>query len=622
MSRADYNTSRKKLTHHHFIRGNKQEITGENEVKIENSAGVPFKKIEVTGNTKVEIKNQALDYTEYLSTLENYTKGSVSGTYAIKLPEAWQGKELSYALKETTALSGVDLYLATSGDFSTANTLPLIENGTVTEQAVKDYTHLIFKGIVDEEIEDEEGNISTTPTDITTFWQGHTLIVTSAICPEFSATIKNANEEGTQLFVRSHNLINLKDGGGTRTDSDGNVFSWEIKDGIVTINGISNAFFVLSLDYKNYGVVSYEAGTYSYTTGYYRGENSINGGCDWKFSYSASEKQTGWTNATTRVIETNSFYKPFQIQHCQLYINANVQYNNRRYAPALFKGAYKSVDKLPPFEPYFKRVLEVPSTVELDGKTVDLPFTIYDRLLVDGARKKVIYEKRSGVKSFKGTESFSVGTFNNDLFAYKIELSRLGFKESTGSGYCSHFVPKPRSELEKRGDACFEYSSFGEGCVCFLYDTLGYSYSDMLLAKNDFRAWLGGQYEAGTPVTIVAQYKEAEEIDITSTDFGKALLNLCMEKGKNGYLCLKSDPTVTSLVCEYYSQEAEDKVVLTVSYKDASGTKIAEDDEYQVRKGSYYQISVPHIDGYIRTKTELFGTSDTDTTIDLIYMEE
>ena len=47
-----------------------------------------------------------------------------------------------------------------------------------------------------------------------------------------------------------------------------------------------------------------------------------------------------------------------------------------------------------------------------------------------------------------------------------------------------------------------------------------------------------------------------------------------------------------------------------------------EDKSYSVRRGAYYQISVPHIDGYTREMQEVFGKADADTTIDLIYTEE
>ena len=627
MNRLDYHRERKKVTKHHFIRGTKQGAEGKNEVKIENSAGVPFRKIEIKGNTVVEIKNQALEYSSYLSAIESYTTGGVSGTYAIKLPDGWQGKELTYKLEEKTPLSGVDLYLASGSAFLFSDTLPLIENGIVSEQKAKNYTHLIFKGIFDEEIENENGDILSVPTDITRFWQGHSLIVTSAVCPEFPAIIKSAGNKEGAIFVQSHNLIELKDGSFSETDSDGNVLSWEIKDGIVTVNGKWNKFRVLNLDYKNYNQAYYEAGEYTYTTAYYQGEGFAAGGlsCDWKFNCfdeaGTQTNTTGWTNTKTRTVETQTFAHRFRIQHIQVYINGNTEYTNLRYAPALFKGKVEAAN-MPQFEPYFNKKIPIPIEVEAEGKKAPLPLTIYDRLIVDGAGKRVIYEKRSGVWEFKGTEAFSVGTFNNDLFAYKIELSRLGFKESTGDGYSTHFIPKPRTEIANRGDACFDYSSFGEKNVCFLYDTLGYSYTDMLLAKNDFKAWLTAQYEAGTPVTIVVEYKEPEMIDITNTDFGKALLSLSLEQGKNGYLCLKSEPSITSLACEYYSCQDQSKVTLLVSYKDKNGTRLIEDKSYLVRKGAYYQISVPHIDGYTREMQEVFGKADTDTTIDLIYTEE
>lgn len=606
MNRLDYHRERKKVTKHHFIRGTKQGTEGENEVKIENSAGVPFRKIEIKGNTVVEIKNQALEYSSYLSAIESYTGGGVSGTYAIKLPDGWQDKELTYKLEENTPLSGVDLYLASGSAFLFSDTLPLIENGIVSEQKAKNYTHLIFKGIFDEEIENENGDILSVPTDITRFWQGHSLIVTSDVCPEFPANIKNANAKEATVSLYGENLF---DQGQLLTDTNFTIEKYNGFESYKLVGTKVNHTFpceipagklTVSLDLAHPETISnfsiafiYEDGTENYFL-------------EWNRAKNPEFVRLSRTRTTTKKIVKIQFrsYGPWS------------------FRPYYIKDIMVCVGEKQEYIPYFKAETVIPSSVTIDGKETLLPLTIYDRLIVDGAGKRVIYEKRSGVREFKGTEAFSVGTFNNDSFAYKIELSRLGFKESTGNGYSTHFIPKPSTEIANRGEACFEYSSFGEKNVCFLYGTLGYSYKDMLLAENDFKAWMATQYEAGTPVTVVVEYKEPEMIDITNTDFGKSLLSLCLEQGKNGYLCLKSEPNATSLVCEYYSCQDQSKITLLVSYKDKSGTKIKEDKSYFVRKGAYYQISVPHIDGYTREMQEVFGKADADTTIDLIYTEE
>ena len=110
-------------------------------------------------------------------------------------------------------------------------------------------------------------------------------------------------------------------------------------------------------------------------------------------------------------------------------------------------------------------------------------------------------------------------------------------------------------------------------------------------------------------------------IDITNTDFGKSLLSLSLEQGKNGYLCLKSEPSTTTLVCEYYSQENEDKVLLTVSYQNEAGDALMDDKTHNVRRGSKYQIVSPQIDGYEPSEKEVFGIADGDLTIILKYKE-
>lgn len=621
MNRLDYHRERKKVTKHHFIRGTKQGAEGKNEVKIENSAGVPFRKIEIKGNTVVEIKNQALEYSSYLSAIESYTEGGVSGTYAIKLPDGWQDKELTYKLEEKTPLSGVDLYLATSSDFSSARLLPLIENGALTTQATKGYTHLIFKGINLEEIEDEDGNILGVPSDIIAFWQGHSLIVTSDACPEFPATIKSASN-GIKIVVHSENLLNKEDFISSALREE-KIYTGYGNDCLntQTVQNIIKKGVTYTISYDVEGIEDLT------------NVESVSNGCGFMF-WDKNLKRSVWSRCNKypklkgEIIHYHyTFQVPTDFEGLRMLVyEYRLKINGVTSAKSCIIRNVQIVEgaeaEEKPFQPYFKEEIVLPSSVTIDGKETPLPLTIYDRLIVDGAGKRVIYEKRSGVREFKGTEAFSVGTFNNDSFAYKIELSRLGFKESTGNGYSTHFIPKPSTEIANRGDACFEYSSFGEKNVCFLYGTLGYSYKDMLLAENDFKAWLATQYEAGTPVTVVVEYKEPEMIDITNTDFGKSLLSLSLEQGKNGYLCLKSEPNITSLVCEYYSCQDQSKVTLLVSYKDKNGTRLIEDKSYPVRRGAYYQISVPHIDGYTREMQEVFGKADADTTIDLIYTEE
>lgn len=619
--RLDYHRDRKKVTKHHFIRGTKQCVEGENEVKIENSAGVPFRKIEIKGNTVTEIKNQALEYSSYLSAIESYTTGGVSGTYAIKLPDGWQGKELTYKLEENTPLSGVDLYLASGSAFLFSDTLPLIENGIVSEQKAKNYTHLIFKGIFDEEIENENGDILSVPTDITRFWQGHSLIVTSDVCPDFPVSFKNANANNVIISAHSENLLELKDGSGSKIDDDGNILSWEIKDGIVTVNGKSNAFTTIMLSYKEVVPHRYKAGVYTYTPYYYREEGQKISSCDWNFGEFAFSGTNG--------LGSKAFDGEFGFSYCALYISADYEYKDYKYSPALLKGEYKTLDDLPQYKKTFYQEIIMPENVDIDtgegtAKRVDLnmasismtdehgTYTATDYLTLERANgeDKVLYHQNVDKKTV---------TSDMNMTTYVTNGLRVFILRDTNAKRLNNPI-LANKYLGYRTVGFLKNKDYG-----ITTDAVYWGVSSSRITIRDTRFETLADFKADLDQNpLVIEYGLAEEIthDITNTDFGKALLNLFIQKGENGYLCLKSEPNATSLVCEYYSSQDQSRVTLLVSYKDKNGTKIKEDKSYPVRRGAYYQISVPHIDGYTGEMQEVFGKADADTTIDLIYTEE
>jgi hypothetical protein len=169
---------------------------------------------------------------------------------------------------------------------------------------------------------------------------------------EYKKNIRTMKADGNtfQQTYEGYQLLQLNDSSGSKTDSDGNVLSWEVKDGIVTVNGMSNVFTILSLDYRNFNTITYKAGTYTYTPFYYKNGNMA--GCDWKFKDVYYNTDIAGYTSNSKGVATKTFDHDFKLVHIQLYIEPNVQYDNYQYTPAILKGTYATLEDLPPYEQY------------------------------------------------------------------------------------------------------------------------------------------------------------------------------------------------------------------------------------------------------------------------------
>jgi hypothetical protein len=172
---------------------------------------------------------------------------------------------------------------------------------------------------------------------------------------EYKKNIRTMKADGNtfQQTYEGYQLLELKDSSGSKTDSEGNVLSWEVKDGIVTVNGMSNVFTTINVNYTKATNSKFKAGTYTYTPYYYKELGDIGmTGCDWQFGDKYfGNSITGFTSKT-KGLETKTFEHDWSFGYCALYINANTQYDNYQYAPAILKGTYATLVDLPPYEPY------------------------------------------------------------------------------------------------------------------------------------------------------------------------------------------------------------------------------------------------------------------------------
>lgn len=253
--------------------------------------------------------------------------------------------------------------------------------------------------------------------------------------------------------------------------------------------------------------------------------------------------------------------------------------------------------------------INLPTSVEINGKTIPLALSKYDKLIVDGIKKEVVYLQGGENVIFNGTENWVLNSFANSQTGKQYYMLYNAFPFSPAkNGVSTHFVNR---EWLFYNNESF-YIDIANNIV---FRTDG----DMTL--DEFKAFLEEQYNLGTPVMVLLERRVAIKYDLTSTALGQALLSLYLSKGENGTLELSSDVGITSIDVSYYSAIEEKTILLTIRYLNSAQEEIRASREHNVRKGSKYLIIAPHIDGYTRVSTEVYGVADEDTTIELLYKE-
>jgi hypothetical protein len=265
----------------------------------------------------------------------------------------------------------------------------------------------------------------------------------------------------------------------------------------------------------------------------------------------------------------------------------------------------------PVYEPYFRETVEIPTSIDVDGTSVPLLFSEYDKLTVDRVNNKVIYTEGSFTYSYTGNEKGSgMQIANGNGLNYQSFLEDVS-ENGTGGffdnvGYCSHFKKAGWNPLSA-------YGTYATRTYDVIFRTDGKQTLD------EFKAFLKEQYENGTPVTVVNKRQKAREHDITKTELGQALLSLATRQGTN-YLEIVGDHEPSALNVTYYSESEQDQVNLTIKYM-CGDREIKDPRVQEVRKGSKYLIVAPHIDGYTRISSEVYGVADENVEIELIYEE-
>ena len=252
-----------------------------------------------------------------------------------------------------------------------------------------------------------------------------------------------------------------------------------------------------------------------------------------------------------------------------------------------------------------------PTSIDVNGTSVSLLFSEYDKLTVDRLNNKVVYSQGSIIYFYTGDETGNrmqiVSGNGNNYRSFIESLGFWGVSCINDVGYCTHFKKASWSPLSA-------YGTYATRTNDVIFRT------DGVQTLDEFRAFLKEQYENGTPVTIVKQRQTSIEHDITKTELGQALLSLATRQGTN-YLEIVGDLEPSAINVTYYSESEQDQVNLTIKYM-CEDREIKDPRVQEIRKGSKYLIVAPHIDGYTRISSEVYGVADENTTIELIYKEE
>lgn len=253
--------------------------------------------------------------------------------------------------------------------------------------------------------------------------------------------ITNCGNNNIEVVARGVNLIGkFKNFTMSKTDSEGNILTWEMKDGIVTVNGMSNVFATLSLPFTRMDENPIiKAGTYTITPYFYREIGTIGvKGCDWNFQ-GGSASYTGNTG-----IKIITFDNDVKYSNCMLYISANVQYTDYKFTPAILEGEYNSLDALPPYEPYFNSTVSIPANVVLKSGANETLLElakigdIADTITIDRVNNEVKYTQRiCRVRPFEnvgGTLEYSA--YDSQYSADDIWEFTLNKYAQSGIGKC------------------------------------------------------------------------------------------------------------------------------------------------------------------------------------------
>lgn len=192
-----------------------------------------------------------------------------------------------------------------------------------------------------------------------------------------------------------------------------------------------------------------------------------------------------------------------------------------------FKNIMVNTGNAKPYVPYFREEIAIPTSVEVEGVTVPLLFTQWDKLTVDRLNNKVIYTEGSWQRAITGKENWfeSWGAISSGYGKYyALNLRPINASCANYNGYSNFFKRLNWTEAKMYGKFVVEHTADSDVIVCA---------TDTTSPVADFKVWLQEKYAEGNPVVFLVKRYTPHEHDITNTDLGQSLLNLATQNGTN-----------------------------------------------------------------------------------------
>lgn len=362
--------------------------------------------------------------------------------------------------------------------------------------------------------------------------------------PEAPIPIENANANGMSVVLHGNNLFDLDemlklsnftiatyDGQECIKVANGGTFNIPFEIPANTKFSISYERAFPKADY--YWFFKFDDGTYTssgFTSGYYP---------------NTSQEQF------TKVTKSNLSYTK-NIVAIQMRLYGSI---NEGYYPMYFRNIMANLGTTAlPYEPYFRQEISIPSSVNVDGTTVPLLFSKWDKLTVDRIANKVIYTEGGWQRAMTGTEKWYNGWWseNNGYGKQYCLATGRDYKvtPTIHTGYSNCFVKKRWANEATQNSFIVSdeaTSDTDKGIIQV--------YTDKVSPIEDFKAMLSEKYAEGNPVVFLVKRTAAntKQHDLTNTDLGQSLLALATGKGTN-YLEITSDLAPSQTDLSYWEQ--------------------------------------------------------------------
>jgi hypothetical protein len=203
-----------------------------------------------------------------------------------------------------------------------------------------------------------------------------------------------------------------------------------------------------------------------------------------------------------------------------------------------------------PFKKGYYEEIAIPTSVEVEGKTVDLKFgkqgNKADKLIVDKLSGKVTYEQWVRTVDMSVIGGWGITTMANQVETIRPSANFIDYlpKLDVSQSYTINKFSKTTNNLLDEQNF---YTS--GGWVAIRVDR------NLLETQNvaGWVKWLQTQQDSGDPVLVNYALKTAITHDITNTDLGQSLLALATGKGTN-YLEITSNLAPSQTDLSYWRQ--------------------------------------------------------------------